>query len=181
MPDDGVLVYSSWCSIDNIHKSLPRAVIAAEDNNFFEHNGFDIDAIKKAIEYNKRHKNKRRGASTISQQTAKNVFCIPSRSWIRKGFESYFTILIEPLWGKRRILEVYLNIVETHANVYGAEATADMFYKKSAAKLNIYESSTIVAVFPNPRRFNIGAPSPYIRNRSGRIRSLMGMLGPIEY
>lgn len=174
------IVKSQWVGISRINQSLVNAAVAAEDGNFMSHNGFDIDAIKKAIAYNKRHTDKRRGASTISQQTAKNVFCIPSRSWLRKGVESYFTLLIEPIWGKKRIMEVYLNIIETHENVYGAQATAREFYNKDAVKLNNYESSAIVAVLPHPLRSNLAAPSAYVVNRAARIRNMMRMVGTVN-
>lgn len=118
-----------WMSLDEISPVMPLAVIAAEDQNFEEHVGFDIDAIKKAEEYNKKHKGKRvKGASTITQQTAKNVFLWPSRSWVRKGFEVYFTLLIEVFWSKKRIMEVYLNVIETGDGIYGVEAAANIHH-----------------------------------------------------
>lgn len=179
--DHPPLVKSNWSSLPNINNAMLRAVMASEDNYFLIHNGFDIESIKKAMEYNKRHKNKKRGASTISQQTAKNVFCYPSRSWLRKGFETYYTVLIEVMWSKQRIIETYLNVIETHPNVYGAEAAAREFFDKKASKLNIYDASMIAAVLPNPRRMSLEHPSGYVTSRAGRIRSLASKLPPIDF
>lgn len=128
-----------------------------------------------AIEYNRRG-DKVRGASTISQQTAKNVFCLPARTWTRKAFESYFTVLVELMWSKQRIMEVYLNVLETHPNVYGVEATARRFFDKPAAQLNMHEASLIACVLPSPRRMNIGRPSDYMVRRSATIRRNMRRL-----
>lgn len=159
---------------------MQRAVIATEDNNFLQHRGFDIDAIKKAIEENKEGK-RIRGASTISQQTAKNLFCSTSRTWFRKGLESYFTVLIEFFWSKQRIMETYLNIIETHPNIYGVEATAKYFYKKPASELNNYEAAMIATVLPSPARMNIGTPSNYMVRRSSQVRNLMTKIPPLDY
>lgn len=157
-----------WVGLDQISKSMQKAVIKAEDYRFYQHNGFDFEAIQKAIEYNKRHK-KKIGASTISQQTAKNVFLWPSRSWIRKGLEAYFTILIEFLWPKERILEVYLNVIELGPGVYGVEAAAQKYFKKPAKKLNNSEASLMAAVLPNPIKFKIDKPSRYVLRRQRKI------------
>lgn len=157
-----------WVPIEKISKSMQRAVIKAEDYRFYQHNGFDFEAIQKAIEYNKRHK-KKIGASTISQQTAKNVFLWPSRSWIRKGFEVYFTVLIEFIWPKERILEVYLNVIELGPGVYGVEAASQKYFKKSAKKLNNSEASLMAAVLPNPIKFKIDKPSRYVLRRQRKI------------
>jgi monofunctional biosynthetic peptidoglycan transglycosylase len=155
--------------------------MAAEDQNFEEHNGFDFEAIKKAQVYNEKHKGKRiRGASTISQQTAKNVFLVPSRGWIRKGFEVYFTFLIEVCWSKKRIMEVYLNVAETGNGIYGAEAAAQEYFHKPAKKLSVNEAALIAAVFPNPRKWSPAKPTAYIQRRAGRIVHFMSNLEPID-
>ena len=122
-----------------------------------------------------------RGGSTISQQTAKNVFCLPARTWLRKGVEAWFTVLIETFWSKRRIMEVYLNVIETGRNMYGVEAPARDVYGKTAAELNAYEASMIATVLPNPLRRDMAAPSGYMVRRAAQVRSLMGKLGPIEF
>ena len=166
-----------WVSLEKISAALPLAVIAAEDQNFEEHYGFDMEAISKARKYNERHPGKRpKGASTISQQTAKNVFLWPSRSWVRKGFEVYFTVLIEVIWSKRRTMEVYLNVIEMGHGVYGAEAASREFFKKPAIKLSLRESSLIAAVLPNPRKWSPAKPSPYIQRKSARIIKNIGRM-----
>ncbi len=157
-----------WVDLKLVSPSMAKAVIAAEDSRFYEHNGFDFEAIEKAIQYNKKHHNKK-GASTISQQTAKNVFLWPHRSWLRKGMEAYFTVLIEWTWPKERILEIYLNVVELGHGVYGVEAAAQKFFHKSAARLTNAEAALLAAVLPNPRRFQVQHPTGYILNRRGRI------------
>ncbi len=166
--DRWVGIHKDWVPLDEISPTVQRAVLKAEDYRFFEHSGFDYEAIRKAYDYNKRHQVKK-GASTISQQTAKNVFLWPGRSWIRKGFEAYFTVLIEFVWPKDRILEVYLNVIEMGPGVYGVEAAAQKYFKKSAAKLNPHEASLIAAVLPNPRKFRIERPSIYVMARQRRI------------
>lgn len=165
----------NWKTFGEISPRLVHAVIAAEDMRFFEHRGFDWDAIEKAREYNSvpGHKSKR-GASTISQQVAKNVFLLPHRSWIRKGLEVYFTFLIEMFWSKRRIMEVYLNVVELGDGVYGADAAARTYFKKSARELSASEAALMAAVLPNPRRFRIDRPTAYVRLRQEKIRNRMG-------
>lgn len=175
-PGKGISVYSKWENIERISPLMVKAVIATEDNNFFNHRGFDWDAIKLVWEENKKG-NRIRGGSTISQQTAKNVFCLPSRTWFRKGVEAYYTMLIELLWGKKRIMEVYLNIIETGKNIYGVEATALRIYGKHASELNIYEASMIATVLPNPLGMNLAAPSNYMVRRAENVRRLMNMLG----
>jgi len=158
-----------WVSIDKIANNVQLAVVCAEDQNFVRHQGFDFVAIKKAMDYNERMedkgKNKRRGASTISQQTAKNVFLWHGRSFIRKGFEVYFTFLIETLWSKERIMEVYLNVIELGNGVYGVEAASQAYFKKPAAKLSNNEAALIAVVLPNPRKFSIANPSGYVLKR----------------
>lgn len=179
---EDVIFKKDWVSLDKMSAALPLAVIAAEDQNFEEHYGFDLDAISKAREYNKKHPGKRlKGASTISQQTAKNVFLWPSRSWVRKGFEVYFTFLIEIIWSKRRIMEVYLNVIEMGDGIYGAEAASKRYFKKSAEKLSVRESSLIAAVLPNPRKWSPQRPSPYILRKSIRIIRNMSRLKSPEF
>ena len=167
-----------WVSFEEIAPSLQLAVVCSEDQNFIKHNGFDFEAIDKALEYNETHK-KKRGASTISQQTAKNVFLWPGRSWIRKGFEVYFTFLIELFWSKERIMEVYLNVIEMGDGVYGAQAAAKQFFKKDAKSLSKSESATIAAVLPNPIKFNAGKPSGYILKRQSWIMHQMALWGGV--
>lgn len=178
--DKGFSIQSHWVPFDRIAPSMMRAVIATEDNHFLNHRGFDWDAIEKARKSNREGK-RLLGASTISQQTAKNVFCIPVRSWFRKGVEAYYTVLIETFWSKRRIMEVYLNVIETGENIYGVEAPARLFFKKSAAELNVYEASMIATVLPNPIRMRIGNPSNYMVRRAAQVRSLMNKLPPIDF
>jgi monofunctional biosynthetic peptidoglycan transglycosylase len=152
-----------WKSLNEISPAMPLAAITAEDQKFNEHYGFDFEAIKKAFKYNERKKgNRLKGASTISQQTAKNVFLFPDRSWIRKGLEVYFTLLIELFWSKHRIMEVYLNVIETGDGIYGVEAAARKYFRKPAKDLSIHEAALIAAVLPNPRVWSPAKPSPYI-------------------
>jgi monofunctional biosynthetic peptidoglycan transglycosylase len=167
-----------WVSFEEISPNLQLAVVCSEDQNFIKHSGFDFEAIDKAMEYNENHK-KKRGASTISQQTAKNVFLWPGRSWIRKGFEVYFTFLIETFWSKERIMEVYLNVIEMGDGVYGAQAAANQFFKKDAKYLSKGEAAIIAAVLPNPRKFNAGRPSGYILKRQGWIVRQIGLWGGV--
>lgn len=161
-------IHKDWVPLEEISPSVQKAVLKAEDYRFFEHNGFDFDAIEKAMKYNKTHKRKK-GASTITQQTAKNVFLWPQRDWVRKGLEAYFTILIEFTWPKERIMEVYLNVIELGPGVYGVEAASQKYFKRSARNINPYQASLIAAVLPNPRRFRIDRPSNYVVGRQRRI------------
>ena len=165
-----------WVSIVKINNNLQLAVVCSEDQNFLEHHGFDFEAIQKAVDFNENHKRKR-GASTISQQTAKNVFLWPGRSWIRKGFEVYFTFLIELCWSKERIMEVYLNVIEMGDGVYGAEAAAQTFFHKSAKTLSSPQSALIAAVLPNPIRFSAAHPNAYTNARQQWILTQMGFWG----
>jgi monofunctional biosynthetic peptidoglycan transglycosylase len=165
-----------WTPLDQIAPSMGVAVIAAEDQNFPDHFGFDWQAIEKAIAHNERSRRKR-GASTVSQQTAKNLFLWESRSWVRKGVEVYFTLLLETLWPKRRILEVYLNIVEFGDGVYGVEAASRKFFGRSASALSPGQAALLAAVLPSPHRFRADAPSPYLRGRQEWILGQMRMLG----
>ena len=164
----------SWTSIDHMSKYMPVAVIASEDANFLEHHGFDFEAIEKAAKRNMDHPEKRKlGASTISQQTAKNVFLWPGRSWVRKGFEAYFTTLIELLWSKQRIMEVYLNSIETGDGIYGVEAVAKAHFNCKASELTRSQCALIAVTLPNPRRFSSKNPSSYILKRQARIEREM--------
>lgn len=168
-----------WMPLKQIAQPLAQAVVASEDNLFLDHDGFDMIQIQKARA--DAEKGKRvRGASTISQQTAKNVFLWPGRTYLRKGIEAYFTVLIEWIWGKERIMEVYLNSIEMGDGIYGAEAVAQAHFKKPAYKLTKAEAALIAATLPNPRKFNSAKPSPYMLKRQTKIMSLMGKLLKIE-
>ena len=167
-----------WVPIEQISNNLQMAVIASEDQNFTTHQGFDLKAIRKAIEENKTRK-KDRGASTISQQTAKNLFLWPDSSWLRKGLEVYFTFLIELLWSKERILEVYLNSIEMGKGIYGAEAASRAWFSKSAEDLSPYEAAAIAAILPNPRQYSANPPGPYIAQRKAWIVRQMRNLGTL--
>ena len=162
-----------WVCLDSISPEVIRAVIATEDNNFFYHNGFDIEAIKWALKRNEEQSRQTYGASTISQQTAKNLFLPPVRTWTRKAFEAGFTLLIELLWSKARIMEVYLNVIEMGKNVYGIEAAAQVHFKKSAMQLTRYESVMIAIILPSPHRFNPANPSPYMLSRQEQVYEIM--------
>ena len=176
--DDAFKTHKKWQSYENISPELAKAVIASEDNLFAVHNGFDWQEMQKALKDHFEKGKKLRGASTISQQTAKNVFLLPSHSFARKGFEAWFTLLIELIWGKERILEVYLNVAEMGKGIYGAEAAAQEIFGKSASGLTRYESSLIAACLPNPLSRNAGKPSAYVSKRAGQIRNL---IPKIEY
>ncbi len=165
-----------WKDIKDIDSSLPLAFISSEDQKFLDHNGFDVQAIKRAIESNKESK-KVRGASTISQQVAKNVFLFPTKSYLRKGLEVYFTFLIEFVWGKERVMEVYINVVELGEGVYGAEAAAQVYFNKSAMKLNRNDAALMATVLPNPLVYKLKSPSAYMKNRSNWVLRQMNNLG----
>ena len=159
-----------WEPLENISPSLPVAVMASEDARFLDHHGFDYKAIEHAAKRNREHPEKRKlGASTITQQTAKNVFLWPGRSWVRKGFEAYFTVLIELLWSKERIMEVYLNSIEMGDGIYGAQAVAEEHFGKDAKALSRSECALIAATLPNPRKFSSKSPSAYMLKRQARI------------
>ena len=159
-----------WVPLEKISPSLPRAVMASEDAHFLEHHGFDYEAIEHAAKRNREHPEKRKlGASTISQQTAKNVFLWPGRSWVRKGFEVYFTTMIELMWSKQRIMEVYLNSIEMGDGIYGADAVAEEHFGKSALDLSKAQCALIAATLPNPRKFSSKHPSAYMLKRQARI------------
>jgi monofunctional biosynthetic peptidoglycan transglycosylase len=167
-----------WRSLDDISPRLVQAVIASEDATFCAHSGFDMKAIERALQANaraeKRGTGRIRGGSTISQQTAKNVFLWPGRDWIRKGLEAGYTVAIETLWGKRRIMEVYLNVAEWAPGVYGAEAASQHWFGKSADALTAREAARLAAILPSPRRYNAASPGPYVRRRTSRIQAAMG-------
>lgn len=164
----GFKIDKDWQGYDKIADNLKKAAIAGEDAHFLSHYGFDTDAIIKAFETNKEGK-KIRGGSTITQQVAKNVFLWPQRSWLRKGLESYFTFLIELFWSKKRILEVYLNVIEMGQGVYGAEAASHYYFNKSAKNLTKKEAALIIAILPNPRKWDAKRPSSYINRRANSI------------
>ncbi|MBQ8048650.1 MAG: monofunctional biosynthetic peptidoglycan transglycosylase [Bacteroidales bacterium] len=179
--DDTFRTQKKWRRYERISPEMAKAVIASEDNLFAEHNGFDWKEMRKAIDDHKTKGKKLRGASTISQQTAKNVFLFPSRSFVRKAFEAYFTLLIEWIWGKERILEVYLNVAEMGKGVYGAEAAARAFFDKNASELTRREASLITACLPNPIDRHADRPSQYVSKRAGQIRSLIPKIAYPEW
>ncbi len=171
-----VAIQKDWVSLDEISPHLRKAVIASEDPKFLSHSGFDFEAIAKAIDANKRRKIKM-GASTISQQTAKNVFLYPSRTFVRKGLEAYFTVLIENIWDKRRILEVYLNVIELGPGIYGAEAASRHYFQKSARNLAQGEAQLFAAILPNPRKWNPKRPTNFVLRRRNFIKRNLALLG----
>jgi len=163
-----------WVSYDKVSKKLLRAVISAEDARFMRHKGFDWKAIEAAQKYNERMQGKKvRGASTITMQTAKNTFLWPTRSWVRKGLEAYFTVLIEAVWGKQRILEVYVNVIEWGEGIYGVQAASQYYFNKDADKLTTREAALLAAIIPNPRRWSASNPTPYIERRASWIMGRM--------
>ncbi len=168
-----------WVAIEQISVHLQNAVVAGEDQLFMQHHGFDVKAIEKALVYNSKGR-KVRGASTISQQTAKNVFLWSERSWLRKGLESVLTMLIELSWGKQRILEVYLNSVEFGPGIFGAQAAARFYFGVDAKRLSKQQAALLAAVLPNPHRFSVQAPYPYVRKRQQWILQQMRQLRPIQ-
>lgn len=174
----------TWEPLENISEDLQLAVVSSEDQKFLEHDGFDFEAIEKAIEANKKRKKKGKpvkGASTISQQVAKNAFLFPQRSWIRKGLEVYFTFLIEKIWSKERIMEVYLNVAEMGDGIYGAQAASQTFFKKEARNLTAREAATLAAVLPNPRVYSAANPSSYVIKRRNWIMRQMAHLGSLDF
>ncbi|MDG1261091.1 MAG: monofunctional biosynthetic peptidoglycan transglycosylase [Flavobacteriales bacterium] len=169
-----------WVDMDEMSQKMALAVVASEDQRFPEHWGFDTEAIAKAIEYNKTH-SKTRGASTISQQCAKNVFLWPSRSWVRKGMEVWFTALIELFWSKERIMEVYLNVIEMGPQTFGVEAAGQKYFNVSATKLTSAQAALIAGGLPSPKKSNPGKPSNYLRKRGQQIQKQMRQLGGVAY
>jgi monofunctional biosynthetic peptidoglycan transglycosylase len=177
--DHSYVVRRSWVDLDRISPNLPLAVVASEDQKFPEHWGFDVEAIEKAYQMNQ-HSHRVHGASTISQQVAKNLYLWSGRSYFRKALEAYFTILIEACWPKRRILEIYLNIAEFSYGTYGAEAAAERFFHKSAARLTRSDAATLAAVLPSPEHYSATAPSRYVLQRRDWILNQMQALGGPE-
>lgn len=169
-----------WRNLDEISPNLPLALVASEDQNFAEHFGFDLKAIEKARKNNARGR-KVRGGSTISQQTAKNLFLWSGRSYVRKGIEAWYTLLIEALWPKHRIIEVYANIAEFGDGVYGAQAAARTFFRKDASQLAAAEAARMAAVLPSPRHYSVVRPGPYVQRRSQAIQRQMRYIGGAEY
>jgi monofunctional biosynthetic peptidoglycan transglycosylase len=169
-----------WVPLEDISINLQKAVIASEDGNFLKHSGFDFKAMQKAFKNNNRGK-KLKGGSTISQQTAKNVFLWQGRSYVRKGLEAYFTFLIELIWGKERIMEVYLNSIEMGNGVYGAEAAAEHWYRIDAKDLTKNQAAGIAAILPNPRKYKATNSTSYIEKRKNKIVKIMNHIGKIEY
>jgi len=164
-----------WVPLQSISPNLVRAVIASEDGKFCSHYGFDLEAVDKALTYNASGSTMR-GASTISQQTAKNLFLSPNRTWLRKGIEAYLTLLMEGLWPKRRIMETYLNIAEWGPRRFGAEAAAEANFKKPAAKLSVLEAARLATILPNPRNYRADAPGPYVARQSEVIAARIGQV-----
>lgn len=169
-----------WVPIDEISKNLQLAVICSEDQNFLSHNGFDLKAIEKAFDSNQKSE-KVRGGSTISQQTAKNVFLWPERSWLRKGMETYVTFWIELIWSKERIMEVYLNSIEMGNGIYGAEAASQYWFRKPASKLSKSEAAAIAAILPRPLKYRANPPTNYIAGRKLWIMKQMSFHGALNY
>jgi len=173
-------IHKSWLPVEDISANLKKAAIAGEDINFLDHKGFDFKAMESAFVKNKKGKSIR-GGSTISQQTAKNVFLWPGRSYIRKAFEAYFTILIELLWGKERILEVYLNVIEMGDGIYGAEAAVQNYWGKSANSMSKSQASLLIAVLPNPRRWSPARPSRFVYYKQSLILRNMRSLKKVPF
>jgi monofunctional biosynthetic peptidoglycan transglycosylase len=165
-----------WRPIGKVSPALVQSLVAAEDARFCIHHGFDVDAMQKAMAHNGRRPGHIRGGSTISQQTAKNVFLWPDRSYVRKGFEAYFTVLIETLWGKRRIMETYLNVAEWGPGVYGAQAASRKWFGKDASQLSRPEAARLAAILPSPLKWRAEAPGPYVKRRSRRIGAASGIV-----
>ena len=173
-------LHYAWRGHDRISRNLPIALVAAEDQKFPEHHGFDFQAIDKAIEHNRRGR-KVRGASTITQQVAKNLFLWQGRSYVRKGLEAWYTVLIEVFWSKQRILDVYANIAEFGDGVYGAEAAARPYFGKPASRLTPAESARLAAVLPSPRRYSVAKPGSYVQRRANWIQRQVQHLGGPAY
>ena len=170
-------IEKNWQNYEDISPNIFKACIAAEDARFLRHEGIDWKAVEAAKRYNKIYNGKKiRGASTITMQTAKNVFLWNGKNFVRKGLEAYFTVLIEAVWGKKRILEVYVNVVEWGNGIYGVEAASQKYFKKSASKLTKREAALLAATLPNPRRFFPDKPSKYIKNRADKIQNRMAAI-----
>jgi len=168
---------ASYAWTDDISPRLERAVIGAEDQNFCTHNGFDWVNINKAMADHKRHPKKpMRGASTISQQTARTLFLVPMRSWIRKGLEAYLTVMIEALWPKKRIMQAYLNLVDWGDGIFGAEAAASAYFGTDAASLTSEQAARLAAILPNPHKWKAARPGRYVRRRTGMLQGRGAMV-----
>ena len=165
-----------WRPMSQISPTLADAAIASEDAHFCSHHGFDFTAMEKAMAHNDRRPGRVRGGSTISQQTAKNVFLWPGRTYVRKGLEAYFTVLIEALWGKKRIMEVYLNVVEMGPGLYGAEAASQVDFGHSAKRMSTSEATRLVAILPNPLKYNAVEPGKYVQRRAGKVAGQVGVV-----
>lgn len=170
----------TWVDFSEISDNMKRAAVSAEDQKFLKHMGFDLKAIERAYQSNGKGK-KVKGGSTISQQTAKNVFLWPGRSYIRKGFEAYFTLLIEMLWSKERILEVYLNVIEMGDGIYGAEAASQTYFNKPCKTLTRSQAALIAACFPNPLKWTPAHPTRYIKHKKYAIMHIMKQMGPLDF
>jgi monofunctional biosynthetic peptidoglycan transglycosylase len=175
---EGTEIHHQWVAWSEISPNLPIAVVAAEDQKFPEHRGFDTESIRSALEA---HGAKGRGASTISQQVVKNLYLWPGRSWARKGIEAYLTLFVELLWPKQRILEIYLNVAEFGPGIFGAESAAERFFGKPASRLTAREAALLAAVLPSPKRMSPGRPSAYVEERAGWILRQMEQLGGATY
>ena len=173
-------IIQRWISLSQISPYVIKAVLIAEDDKFWSHEGFDFDAMKRAYYSNKKGK-RIKGASTISQQTAKNVFCWPGRSYFRKGVEAYFTFLIEKIWGKHRIMEMYLNVVEFGNGIYGVEEASQYYFHKHAKSLSVQEAASLAAILPNPRKWSPVKKGPYIQKRTTWIVRNMYNVGRVKY
>ncbi|MEO6169866.1 MAG: monofunctional biosynthetic peptidoglycan transglycosylase [Lysobacter sp.] len=178
--DGAFRVTYEWRDRGRISSQLPLAVVASEDQRFADHHGFDLEAIRKARARNQQG-GRLRGASTISQQTAKNLFLWSGRSWFRKGLEVWYTGLIELMWPKARIIEVYVNVAEFGDGVYGAQAAARNYFGKDASRLSSAEAARLAAVLPNPKRYSVERPGPYVQRRSGQIQKQMRQIGGQAY
>lgn len=176
-----VILKHDWVSMKKISPHMQLAAVCSEDQNFFTHCGIDFGAMKKAVKESKRKNGRLRGASTISQQTAKNVFLWPGRSWVRKGLEVWFTGLIELIWGKKRILEVYLNSIEMGNGIYGAEAASKSYFGVKASELSKNQATSIIAILPSPRKWNARNPGPYVQSRIAWINRQMRLHSPLPY
>ncbi len=165
-----------WRPLSQISPAMTEAAVASEDARFCTHHGFDFEAMRKAMAHNERRPGRIKGGSTISQQTAKNVFLWPGRSYLRKGIEAWYTVLIEALWGKRRIMEVYLNVVEFGQGVYGAQAAAQRYFHEDASDLTPDQAARLIAVLPDPLKWRAVAPGRYVAKRSGRIDRAIGTI-----
>jgi monofunctional biosynthetic peptidoglycan transglycosylase len=178
--NNGYPINYKWVDIEKMPQAIINCAVAAEDNHFLSHYGLDFEAIEKAINYNEKGK-KIHGASTITQQTAKNVFLWQGRTWVRKGFEVYFTFLIETFWSKKRIMEVYLNVIEMGKGIYGVQAAAEHYFKTNAERLSPYQSALLVASFPAPINRNPARPSEYLQKRANFILNLSKKTGAVKF